>query len=180
MSPRKAEWRVATEPVECDPSDKAVILAPGWHLPRWAVTRFRDPSGRYPTVTARAELRGGKGKRRAIVTEVTIGDGKGDVKAADLRALAPLMYDLAAWVLVPWATPHPAVAHTPEGFIRAMNNALRTPGESMVQREDEALQRWETEYQPAGMSQREAAEAFGLTYSSFRSYLTHARARRGY
>lgn len=184
MSPRKTDWQVRHQLIDSCTDKRPVVIggmADGWVVPRWAVTRFIDPSGTYPTVEARAEVRGKGGTLRLVVTSVTVIEDRRGLKGADLRALAPVMPDLAAEVLAPWTIKADGNrdAASVDTFVRAMNAALRGPSVSMIEREDECLRRWETEYQPAGMTQAEAAEAMGLRPSSFRSYLTHARARRG-
>lgn len=180
MTQRKSTWEwVGTSEV----SDEWLDLVPGHSVPRWLTAHFSDPKGVYPPVMVQAEIRGETGRYRAVISRLWFGDGDGGVQAAHLRAFGPMMHDLAERLydyqtltslddqLVP-VTPR-------ETFRRVLREASRAPGETMIQREDDALRRWETEFEPAGMTQRKAAQEVGLAYSTFRSYLTHARNRRG-
>lgn len=178
MTQRTSDWDFFGS---VEASEDWFDLVPGYTVPRWVDARFIDSTGFYPWVVARAEIRGDAGNYRAVITNLTFGDG--EVKAAHLRAFGPMMHDLAERIydretltsLGPDLQPI-----TPrETFRQALKTAARAPGETMIQREDAALRRWETEFEPAGMTQREAADEVGLAYSTFRSYLTHARARRG-
>lgn len=180
MTQRKSSWQYAGV---VEVSDEWFDLVPGHGVPRWADARFVDPKGQYPTVVVRAELRGDAGQYRAVIGNLMFGEVGEEVKAAHLRAFGPLMHDLAERVydsvsltgldqnLQP-VTPR-------ENFRKVLREASRAPALTMIQREDEVLRRWETEFEPAGMTQREAAKEVGLRYGTFRSYLTHARARRG-
>lgn len=193
MGSGKPEWKVIPESVETCRDEPWVQVAPGHSMPRWAVTRFVDPTGAHPTIEARAEVRGGQVEVRPtaeveesfpdaalVVTQVTVGDGTRSVTAADLRALAPHMYTLAIDVLIGHTQPitEPGYTGSVDNLVRAMRKAARGQSDSRTSREDHALRRWEEEFQPDGLGQREAATKLGLTYSTFRSYLTHARKRR--
>lgn len=180
MTQRKSTW----EPLGAfDVSDEWFDLVPGHSVPRWLDARLVDPTGAYLPVMVRAEIRGTDGHYRAVISNVMFGDGDGEVKAAHLRAFGPLMHDLAER-LYDQQTLTTLDSNlrpiTPRDiFRRALREANRAPAESSIQRQDEALRRWETEFEPAGKSQRDAAVALGMEYSTFRSYLTHARNRRG-
>jgi predicted DNA-binding protein (UPF0251 family) len=89
------------------------------------------------------------------------------------------MPDLPAVALTARTRMHPSMAFRQADFQRAMNAALRAPNRTQVEREDEVLEQWERVHEPNGLTQREAAEEMGLAHSTFRSYLAHARARRG-
>ena len=65
-----------------------------------------------------------------------------------------------------------------DSFVRAMRRAGKVSGVTQVESEDEVLRRWEEEFKPQGRRQHEAASELGLAYSTFRTYLAHARARR--
>jgi hypothetical protein len=165
-------------PVSVEGSQEVVGLAPGWTTNVWAVSDFFDSSGTYPQMRVRAEIVGAPKRPRAVVTSLVLGDGVHPVTPAQVNAVGRIMPRLAGIVLAHW-TMADGTKPDPDAFVRAMSAATRTKGRTMVQREDEALDKWERVYQPKGLTQREAAEDMGLAHSTFRSYLTHARARRG-
>lgn len=161
-------------------SGSLVKLADGWLTDSWVVARFTDSSGTYAPMVVRAELSGGPDRWMASVTSLNLGDGSAPVLARQVRALATILPNLAAEALVLVTTPE--TGHQKPGaddLVRAMKGAMRRSAQTLQQREDEALRLWETKYQPQGLNQREAAEKFGITHGAFRSYLSHARSRRG-
>lgn len=180
MTQRKSSWEFAGHG---EVSDEWWDLVPGHAVPRWVDASFVDPSGAYPTVVVRAELRGDAGQYRAVIGNLMFGEAGEEVKAAHLRAFGPLMHDLAERVydsVTLTGLDQNLQPVTPrENFRKVLREASRAPAQTMVQKEDEVLRRWETEFEPAGLTQRDAADRVGLAYGTFRSYLTHARARRG-
>lgn len=158
-------------------SDEVTSIAEGWNTNVWCVAEYRDTSGKYPAMKVRAELIRSNRRVKAVVTELVLGaDGK-PVLPRQVSQVARMLPDLAADVLS-LVTLAEGKQSTPRQFIHAMNAAMRRPNQTQFEREDEVLQRWENEYQPKGMNQREAAEAMNMTHSTFRTYLAHARARR--
>lgn len=152
-------------------------LSLGWHVPKWVVVDFLDEKGVYPGMRVRAEIVGARDRPRAIVASVEV-TGAPAVTTAQVQELAKLMPDLAGLVL--WhavVVDVVVVPPSPEDVVRVLRAAARQPEMTQVEREDEVLDRWEREFQPQGMTQKQAAEEMGLAHSSFRSYLTHARAR---
>ena len=166
-----------------DWSDETVALSPGWTTPRWVRARILATDDTYPAgTTVRAEVVG-KRRPKAIVTTMELGDGKAQVTAKQLRALAQAMPDLAVNVLdvvtLPTSADADAIHGSHPSLVKALREASRAPGRTQLEREDDVLAAWENVYQPKGMTQGDAAREMGLAHSTFRSYLTHARARRG-
>jgi hypothetical protein len=163
-------------------SEERIELAAGWTVPKWAESAIDSGSSTLPsTVTVRVEVIRRSGRTKASVTSITIGDGSTHVTASQLRELAKVLPELPARVLffhAFWRLGTEPNA-SPDEFARALRAAARAPGRSQFEREDEVLTRWESEFAPMGVSQRHAAEELDLTYNTFRTYLAHARARRG-
>ena len=168
-------WRI--HEIECSP--EVVWLTQQVAVPQWARVRFSDTSGHFADFTARAEIVGWPKRPQAIVTELLVGDGASPVKAAQLRELAKAMPDMPAEVLVRYIINPAGEEGSGAAFVRAMRSALRQSFISQTDTEDAVLAFWEDDAQPRGISQREAAEEFGKSHSTFRTYLAHARARRG-
>lgn len=160
-------------------SDDVVELVDGVSTHRWAVDRFEDESDTYPVFTARAEIVGTKKAPRLAITEMVLGDGTSKVTSTHLSALAKIVHELPADILarrtILWDNDDLLAK---DKYVDALRAALRRPAESQWDREDEILHRWEEELQPAGMNQRDAAVIMNVSYSTFRTYLTYARARR--
>ncbi len=160
-----------------DLSDEKVRFASGWNTPRWVDAELRLPG--QPAVRLRVEVLG-KRRLRAVVTSIELTEPTTGLRARHLRELAASLPDLPGEVLAVASLPmyEGRPAASTRDWDRAVRDAVRAPGRSQVEREDEVLGLWEGKFQPRGLTQREAAEEIGLAHSTFRSYLTHARARR--
>lgn len=163
-------------------SSDLIELAPGWSVSKWAEVVITDRSGELPRVIARAAIEGTASHPRAVIEWVKAEGVKGPVRASQVAALGRLMPDLPALVLsMAWIRFNQDERETasPEAFSKALRSAGNRTKRGLIESEDRALHLWETKYQPSGMTQREAAERLRLAYPTFRTYLSHARARRG-
>lgn len=159
-------------------SKEVVKCGDGWTVNRWVVADTTDDEGVYPPMRIRAEIVKSGQQHKAVITELHIGTAKAAILPRQINALGRLMPELPAEVLSFVALPEPHVDPDPREFIKAMQQMLRTPNVTQFEREDEVLHRWENEFEPNGYTQEQAAAEVGLAHSTFRSYLSHARARR--
>lgn len=176
MSVTIGEGVVSVRIIETSP--EVVSAGRGWNVNRWAVADITDSSETYPSMRVRAEvLKSGK-RFKAAISELQIGlPGKATLPR-QINALGRLMPQLPGEVLSLVALPEPDVDPNPDDFLRAMNAMIRTPNLTQFEREDEVLHRWETEFQPNGYTQKEAAAEMGLSHETVRKYLMNARGRR--
>lgn len=172
-----------------------VLSVGDWDVPTWAEALFTPSTGH---LVARAEIESAGSVHRASITKLTIGDGSVRLTGTQLHAIATALPDLPFFVLFYVATfrhepveagseaePAFRAAHLAslDPFIAAMRKAGKTVGATQREREDEVLRRWETEFKPAGMNQRQAAAAMQVSdppmaYDTFRRYKANAEARR--
>lgn len=158
-------------------SKEVTSIAEGWNTNVWCVADVRDKSGVFPAMRVRADLVRSGRRVKAVVTELQLGaDGKA-LLPRQVHEVARVLPDLPAEILTR-VTLEDGSHPSPDQFVRAMNEATRRPNQTQFEREDEVLRQWEGHYKPKGKTQREAAADMGLGYGSFRTYLSHARARR--
>ena len=159
--------------------------------PRVATAEIIRKSGWLPPrMVVRAELIGKRENLSAAITHLEIDGGGKPLLPAMLRRLASELPGLAAEVLgrVSFPMDSPTNVALDQSLIgvsaRQLDNELRRAGRkpttSKAQREDELLELWETKYQPAGTKQRQMAAEEKMEFGALRTYLSHARARRGH
>lgn len=176
MSVTIAEGVVSVRVV--DQSEDVVAAGRGWNVNRWAVADITDSSGTYPALRVRAEIIKSGQRSKAVISEMQIGAPGKATLPRQINALGRLMPQLPGQVLSLVAFPESHVDPNPDDFLRAMNAMIRTPNLTQFEREDEVLHRWETEFEPNGYTQKEAAAEMGLSHETVRKYLMNARGRR--
>lgn len=159
-------------------SSEVTSIAPGWLTHTWAIGEFRDSSHTYPTIWAKAELTKVRGVLRASITELRL-SGNPVLKPRQVNAVGQLMPNLPAEVLSMCTFVESGHTPSPDAWAKEMLRGARRANQSQQEHEDEVLRNWESKFQPQGFTQREAAQEMGLTHATFRTYLTHARRRRG-
>lgn len=161
-------------------SEAFVALVDGWTTNRWAEVQVTDSGGSYPTMRVRAAIAGTGEQARAVVTRIVLGDGMTAVSRAQVANVARAMPNIPAWVLAHYTFPTPGQDPTDQQpFVNAMTQALRRSGRSATEREDEALEMWES--RRPGETQADLAAQMDppVKTGTFTQYLSRARKRRG-
>jgi len=163
-------------------SQDLISIAPGWLTSSWAIAECHEVSKCYPLIWAKAELFNARDMVSAGISEIRL-LGNRTIKPQDIRHLSQIVTNLASEVLslVTTIDPTSATAAVPpsvDDWNRALRRSMRNTHRYQRETEDAALHAWENLYQPKGMNQSDAAHEMGLTYSTFRTYLCHARSRR--
>lgn len=179
---------------QIDESDEEVDVGGGWAIRRWAIAKFTAPArSGLPTFVVKVEAEQIGHGLRIGVTEITATGTGHQLRPSELRALAEALPNITVPALLygssaSWSSTRISPSRSEmtatrqesrESLVKALRAAGRVSARTQFEREDEALQRWESEQLANPRSrQRDVATDMGLEYGTFRTYLAHARARR--